>query len=112
MSNRYDAIATDHTQRRLDADQRHMIDDGGTMEPSVSVPTAKAARLARHGAAEPELEPLVLRSSAIGVAGQAAALISSHWVNVAERILAHSLRLVFPRMTAPAARCVPPPSKS
>lgn len=34
------------------------------MEPSVSVPTAMAARLAAMLEPEPELEPLVLRSSA------------------------------------------------
>ena len=39
-------------------------DDGQTIEPSVSVPTAAAQRLAATAAAEPELEPHGLRSSA------------------------------------------------
>ena len=38
--------------------------DGQTMEPSVSVPMAAAARLAETAAPEPELEPHGLRSSA------------------------------------------------
>ncbi len=38
--------------------------DGETMEPSVSVPTATAQRLAATAAPEPELEPDGLRSSA------------------------------------------------
>jgi hypothetical protein len=37
---------------------------GQTMEPSVSVPTATVARLAATAAADPELEPQGLRSSA------------------------------------------------
>src|SRR5690242_579014 len=39
---------------------------GDTIEPSVSVPTATAARLAAIAAPEPELEPDGLRSSAYG----------------------------------------------
>jgi hypothetical protein len=38
--------------------------DGQTMEPSVSVPTASAQRLAETATADPELEPQGLRSSA------------------------------------------------
>jgi hypothetical protein len=40
------------------------LEAGETIEPSVSVPTASVARLAAMAAPEPELEPLVLRSSA------------------------------------------------
>ena len=39
-------------------------EDGQTMEPSVSVPTATAQRFAETPAPEPELEPHGLRSSA------------------------------------------------
>ncbi len=39
-------------------------EDGQTIEPSVSVPRAAAQRLAATAAAEPELEPQGLRSSA------------------------------------------------
>ena len=39
-------------------------DDGETIDPSVSVPTPSGTRLAATAAAVPELEPLVLRSSA------------------------------------------------
>ena len=38
--------------------------DGQTMDPSVSVPMAAAARLAETAAPEPELEPHGLRSRA------------------------------------------------
>ncbi len=38
--------------------------EGLTMEPSVSVPTVTALKLAAAAAPEPELEPDVLRSSA------------------------------------------------
>ena len=40
--------------------------DGQTMEPSVSVPTPTAAKLAAIAAPVPELEPQGLRSSAYG----------------------------------------------
>ena len=78
-------------------------DDGQTIEPSVSVPMPTAARFAEMPAPVPELEPHGLRSSAYGF------LVSPprplhplvEWL---ERMLAHSLKLVFPRITAPAAR--------
>src|SRR3984893_1158161 len=78
-------------------------DEGQTMEPSVSVPIAAAQRFAETPAPEPELEPQGLRWSAKGF------LVSPprplhplvEWL---ERMLAHSLRLVFPKITAPAAR--------
>ncbi len=43
------------------------FDAGDVIEPSVSVPTATAARLAAMAAALPELDPLALRSSAYGL---------------------------------------------
>src|SRR5205814_475058 len=43
-----------------------LIDAGLTIDPSVSVPSAAAQRFAATPAAEPELEPLGLRSSAYG----------------------------------------------
>src|SRR5262245_18929008 len=43
-----------------------LVEDGLTMDPSVSVPTAAAQRLAATAAPEPELEPEVLRSRAYG----------------------------------------------
>jgi hypothetical protein len=76
---------------------------GQTIEPSVSVPTATAARLAATAAPLPDDEPHGLRSSAYGFA---------HWPprplhpddDCVERKFAHSDRLVFPRITAPASR--------
>src|SRR5579862_2382698 len=70
---------------------------GQMMDPSVSVPIAAAARLADVATAEPELEPLGLWSSRYGIL---------HWpprplqplLERVERKLAHSLRLVLPRM--------------
>src|SRR5260370_22774922 len=78
-------------------------DDGQTMEPSVSVPMAAAQRFAETPAPEPELEPQGLRSSAYGFLVRPPRPLHPlvEWL---ERMLAHSLRLVLPRMTAPAAR--------
>ena len=45
---------------------RPFEDDGQTMEPSVSVPTATAHKLAAVAAPEPELDPEGLRFSAYG----------------------------------------------
>src|SRR5260370_39535870 len=82
---------------------RPFEDEGQTTEPSVSVPIATAQRFAETPAPEPELEPQGFLSSAKGF------LVSPprplhplvEWL---ERMLAHSLRLVFPKLTAPAAR--------
>src|SRR5262249_43698698 len=76
---------------------------GETMLPSVSLPRETAVKLAEAAAADPELEPLGLRSIAYGLL---------HWPprphhpleEKNERKLAHSLRLVLPRMSAPPAR--------
>jgi len=42
-------------------------DDGDVIDPSVSVPTATAHRLAAAAAPEPELDPDGVRSSAYGL---------------------------------------------
>src|SRR5688500_2897116 len=76
---------------------------GLRIEPSVSVLSAAAARLAATAAAAPELDPAGVTSRAYGL---------RHWPprplhppeERTERKLAHSLRLVLPRSTAPAAR--------
>src|SRR5258706_11583774 len=82
---------------------RPLLFDGETMEPSVSVPTPAAARLAAIAAPVPELDPEGLRSSAYGflVCPPRPLQPLVEWV---ERKFAHSLRLVLPRITAPAAR--------
>ena len=76
---------------------------GQTMEPSVSVPTASGASPAATAAAEPELDPDGLRSSACGLPvcppSELQPLLD--WV---DRKLAHSDRLALPRITAPAWR--------
>src|SRR5580765_1882452 len=77
--------------------------DGHTMLPSVSEPNDAAHRFADTAAADPELDPQGLRSSAYGLL---------HWpprplhplLESNERKFAHSLRLAFPRITAPPAR--------
>ena len=76
---------------------------GQMMEPSVSVPTAAAQRLAATAAPEPDDEPHGLRSSAYGLRVWPPRLLQplTEWL---ERKFAHSLRLVLPRITAPAAR--------
>ncbi len=80
-----------------------LLFDGETTEPSVSVPTPIAARLAAIAAPEPELEPDGFRSSAYGswVWPPRPLQPLVEWV---ERKFAHSLRFVLPRMTAPACR--------
>src|SRR5579864_193126 len=77
--------------------------EGDTMEPSVSVPMATAARLAAIAAPEPELDPEVFRSSAYGFLARPPRPLQP-LVECVERKFAHSLRLVLPRMTAPASR--------
>src|SRR5215831_19960651 len=78
-------------------------EDGQTMEPSVSVPMPAAARFAEIPAPVPELDPHGLRSSAYGFFVRPPRPLHPlvEWL---ERIVAHSLRLVFPRIIAPAAR--------
>ena len=80
-----------------------LVCDGQMIEPSVSVPTAAAHRFAATATPEPELEPHGLRSSAYGLRVWPPRLLHplTEWV---ERKFAHSLRLVLPRMTAPASR--------
>ena len=80
-----------------------LTDDGQTMEPSVSVPTPSAARLAAMAAPVPELEPQGLRSSAYGFFVWPPRPLHP-LDDFVERKLAHSLRFVLPRITAPAAR--------
>src|SRR5487761_1564973 len=76
---------------------------GLTIEPSVSVPTASVASPAATPAADPELDPEGLRSSAYGFAVWPPTVDQPllEWV---ERKFAHSDRLAFARITAPAAR--------
>src|SRR5689334_3517432 len=78
-------------------------DDGETMEPSVSVPTAAAHKLAATATPDPELDPDGLRSSEYGLRVWPPRPLHPllEWL---ERKLAHSLRLVLPRITAPASR--------
>src|SRR5881396_494916 len=80
-----------------------LVEEGETIEPSVSVPTAAAHRLAATATAEPELEPEGLRSSAYGFWVSPPRPLQP-LVECVERKLAHSLRLVLPRITAPASR--------
>ena len=79
------------------------IDDGQRIDPSVSVPTPTAARLAAMAVPVPEEEPHGLRSMATGWRTCPPRLLHP-LVERVERKLAHSLRLVFPSSTAPASR--------
>jgi hypothetical protein len=76
---------------------------GQTIEPSVSVPTAIGASPAATATPDPELDPDGLRSSACGLAACPPSVLQP-LVEVGERKLAHSDRLVLPRITAPAPR--------
>src|SRR5215203_535375 len=77
--------------------------DGQTIEPSVSVPIATVVRLAATAAGEPELEPQGLESRTYGLRDCPPRPL--HPLDeCVDRKFAHSLRVVLPRMTAPAAR--------
>src|SRR6185437_6656908 len=78
-------------------------DAGQVTEPSVSVPIAMRTRPAATAAPLPLEEPQAFRSSAHGlcVCPPTALQPEIEWV---ERMFAHSLRLVLPRMIAPAER--------
>src|SRR6266851_6675608 len=80
-----------------------LMDEGQVTEPSVSVPTATAHRLAAVAAPEPELEPHGVRSSEYGLRVRPPRPLQplEEWL---DRKFAHSLRLVLPRITAPASR--------
>ncbi len=77
--------------------------EGETTDPSVSEPSATAHRLAATATAEPLLEPEGERSSRVGLRHCPPRADQPEDDRV-ERMLAHSERLVLPRMTAPAAR--------
>jgi hypothetical protein len=78
-------------------------EDGQTIEPSVSVPMARAQRFAATAPPEPELEPQGLRSSTYGFFACPPRALHP-LLERGERMLAHSLRLAFPSRTAPASR--------
>ena len=82
---------------------RPFTDDGQMMLPSVSVPTPIAARLAAIAVPVPELDPHGLRSSTYGFFVCPPRELQPDDERV-DRKLAHSLRLVLPRITAPASR--------
>src|SRR5262245_45940814 len=82
---------------------RPFTDDGQRMLPSVSVPTPIAPRLAAIAVPVPALDPHGLRSSTYGLLVCPPRELHPD-VERVERKLAHSLRFVRPRMTAPAAR--------
>src|SRR6266571_2378664 len=79
------------------------VEAGQRIEPSVSVPNDAEARFAAIAAADPELEPQGVRSRTYGL--RLCPPRPLHPLDEAvERKLAHSLRLVLPRITAPASR--------
>src|SRR5256885_2001882 len=73
------------------------------MLPSVSVPIETAVKFAAAAAPDPELDPQGLRSMAYGLL-HCPPRPDQPLAEKNERKLAHSLRVVLPRMTAPAAR--------
>src|ERR1700712_558641 len=77
-------------------------EEGAITEPSVSVPMATTQRLAATAAPEPELEPLGLRFSITGFFVCNPRLLHP-LVDLEDLKLAHSLKLVLPSKTAPAA---------
>ena len=79
------------------------MEPGEVIEPSVSVPTATAQRLAATATAEPLLEPDGVRSRTYGLRHCPPRPLQP-LIERRPRKLAHSDRFVLPRMTAPAAR--------
>src|SRR5512144_462521 len=69
---------------------------GDTIDPSVSVPTAAAARFAATATPDPELDPDGLRSSAYGFFVCPPRPLQP-LLECVDLKFAHSLRLVFPR---------------
>src|SRR3546814_972224 len=82
---------------------RPLTAEGQITLPSVSVPTPTLARLAAIALPVPALEPHGLRSSTYGLRVWPPRALQPD-AECVERKLAHSLRLVLPRITAPAAR--------
>src|SRR4030095_6907124 len=78
------------------------IEAGHAIDPSVSVPTATTHRSAATATADPELEPHGDRSRIYGFLVWPPLLLHPLDARV-ERKFAHSLRFVFPRITAPAS---------
>ena len=79
------------------------IDDGDVIEPSVSVPTPAAHRLAATALPVPDDEPLGLRSSAYGFSVWPPRALQP-LTECTPRMLAHSDRLDLASSTAPASR--------
>src|SRR5688572_4859390 len=76
---------------------------GERIEPFVSVPIATAQRLADTAAPDPELEPEGFRSSTYGFRVCPPRPLHP-LMERSPRKLAHSLKFVLPRTTAPASR--------
>src|SRR3954454_4658631 len=80
-----------------------LIAAGQVIEPSVSVPIAAGTMPAATAAPLPDEEPQGLRLSACGLRVWPPSALQPE-IELLERILAHSERLVLPTITAPAAR--------
>ena len=78
-------------------------DDGQMTDPSVSVPTAAIQKSAATAAPLPELEPHGERSRTCGFFVWPPRPLQP-LLECVERKFAHSLRFVFPRITAPEVR--------
>ena len=79
-----------------------LTEEGETIEPSVSVPILMAQRLAAVAVPEPALDPDGLRSRIYGHL-VCPPLLLHPLVDLVDRKLAHSLKLVLPSNTAPAS---------
>ena len=79
-----------------------LIDDGQTIEPFVSVPTASGARCAAMATADPELEPHAVRRGSRGFTASPPTALQP-LDEPRERKFAHSDRFAFAMMMAPAS---------
>src|SRR5215813_3085364 len=77
--------------------------DGDTIEPSVSVPIATTHKFAAAAAPDPELDPEGFLSRAYGFLVWPPRPLQP-LDECVDLKFAHSLKLVLPRMTAPASR--------
>src|SRR5262250_3505978 len=80
-----------------------LADDGQTIDPSVSVPIATAEKFADTATPDPELEPQGFRSTAYGFRVCPPRPLHP-LTECVDLKLAHSLRFVLPKITAPASR--------
>ena len=103
VRDRHDARAAEQADGRLDADERVVVRRRDDRAVGLRADRRPPQKPAASAAPEPELEPDGLRSSAYGFLVWPPRPLQP-LDECVDRKLAHSLRFVLPRMTAPAFR--------